>query len=70
MARRPARTHPHFLWPAVLLDLSINWMTASGFRDDIHKTWEAVRCVSFNDCGVEADDGAGKDFGQHVAKCI
>jgi hypothetical protein len=65
MARRPTGTHLHFLLPTVLPDLSINWTTASGFRDDIHETWEAIRCVNFdfNYGGFEADNSAGINFG-------
>ena len=38
-----------------------------GIRAHVHKTWEAVACINFNlnDCAVEADDGAGIDFGEH-----
>jgi hypothetical protein len=74
----------HWLWRGLRLELThisycwrscstfaINLTTASGLRDDIHKTWEAIRCVNFDLDGsaVEAHDGAGIDSGEHSAKC-
>jgi hypothetical protein len=72
MARRPAGTQPHFHLPATLPVLSINWITASGIWDDIHKTRQPICRVNFNldNSALEPDDGANVDFGQHRAKCI
>ncbi len=51
--------------------LSINWTMALGSMADVHKTWEPVTRINFDfdNRAVEADDGAGIDFGEHGAKC-
>lgn len=51
--------------------LSRKWTTVLGIGADDHETWQPIGSVDFdlNDGAVEADDGAGVDFGEHEAKC-
>ena len=46
----------------------MNWTTVLGFTAHVHKRGEPIRGIhlDFDDGTLEADDGAGIDFGQHT----